>query len=307
MPDAFSEILSEPLFQKIVISFLIFIGFQIFIRIGRNFIIRRIENKDSRYLIRKLFTAVSYVVVILVIVSIFYDKLGELSVTIGIIGAGVAFALQEVIASVAGWVMLSTQSLYHVGDRIQLGGIKGDVIDVNVLRTTLMEIGDWVSGDLYNGRIVRVANSFVFKEAVFNYSADFPFVWDEVVVPIKYGGNLSEAREIIQRAIEDAVGDYIPQAEKAWTSTLRKYDVEAASVLPMVTMRATDNWMEFTGRYVVDIKKRRTTQDQIFTQVVEAIEKTNGQIGIASATFHLVEAPAFHIKVSGNAPPGDAQ
>ncbi|MCB0784290.1 MAG: mechanosensitive ion channel, partial [Flavobacteriales bacterium] len=75
------------------------------------------------------------------------------------------------------------------GDRVQLGGIKGDVIDIGVLRTTLMELGEWVDGDLYNGRMVLVANSFVFKEPVFNYSADFPFLWDELKVPVQYGAD----------------------------------------------------------------------------------------------------------------------
>ena len=76
---------------------------------------------------------------------------------------------------------------YAPGDRVQLGGIMGDVIDISILRTTLMECGDWVKADLYNGRIVRIANSFVFKAPVFNYSGDFHFVWDEITVPIKYG------------------------------------------------------------------------------------------------------------------------
>ena len=78
---------------------------------------------------------------------------------------------------------------YKTGDRVQLGGIKGDVMDIGVLRTTVMEIGQWVDGDLYNGRIVLVANSFVFKEPVFNYSGDFPFLWDGIKIPIQKANN----------------------------------------------------------------------------------------------------------------------
>jgi small-conductance mechanosensitive channel len=97
--------------------------------------------------------------------------LSSLTVALGVAGAGagIAFALQEVIASVAGWIALSFGQFYAVGDPVQLGSIKGDVIDIGVLRTTLMEIGEWVKGDQYNGRIVRVVNSFVFKEPVYNY------------------------------------------------------------------------------------------------------------------------------------------
>ena len=93
----------------------------------------------------------------------FSDKLGGFTVAFGVAGAGIAFALQEVIASVAGWVAISVGNFYSPGDRVQVGGIRGDVIDVSILRTTLMEVGEWVAADLYTGRIVRVANSSVFK------------------------------------------------------------------------------------------------------------------------------------------------
>jgi len=82
--------------------------------------------------------------------GIFSDKLGNLTVAFGVAGAGIAFALQEVIASIAGWVAVSFSNFYSVGDRVQLGGITGDVIDIGVLRTTLMETGQWVKGDQYN-------------------------------------------------------------------------------------------------------------------------------------------------------------
>ena len=95
-----------------------------------------------------------------------------------------------------------------------LGGIKGDVIDVRVLRTTIMEIGGWVDGDLYDGRMVRIANSFVFKEPVYNYSSDFPFLWDEIKVPIQYGSDYALAREILCDAAIEVVGDYSKKAEK---------------------------------------------------------------------------------------------
>ena len=104
-------------------------------------------------------------------------------------------------------ILLSVNQFYEPGDRVQLGGITGDVIDISILRTTVMEIGGWVKADLYNGRIVRIANSFIFKEPVYNYSADFPFVWDEIVLPIKYGCGHRLAREILYRVADEVVGD----------------------------------------------------------------------------------------------------
>jgi small-conductance mechanosensitive channel len=152
------------------------------------FLLRRlatstIDDNARRYRVRKLITYFGVFLVAILLLSAASSQVARLSVAIGAIGAATVFALQEVIASLAGWVALSFGNFYRPGDRVQLGGIKGDVIDIGLLRTTLMEIGSWVDGDQYSGRMVRVANSFVFKEPVFNYSAEFPFVWDEIKPP----------------------------------------------------------------------------------------------------------------------------
>jgi small-conductance mechanosensitive channel len=165
----------DPTVGKIIAVLAGMLVIAVITRIARWVLLARIESTDTRYRLRKLVNAAGILVAIILITVVFSDKLGNLTVAFGVAGAGIAFALQEVIASIAGWVAVSFGNFYSVGDRVQLGGITGDVIDIGVLRTTLMETGQWVKGDQYNGRIVRVANSFVFKEPVFNYSGDLPF------------------------------------------------------------------------------------------------------------------------------------
>jgi len=121
----------------------------------------KVKDSDTRYRVRKAISFFAFLVGFFLVAAVLSDQLGSLTVALGVAGAGIAFALQEVIASVAGWVAVSFGRFYRTGDRVKLGGIMGDVIDIAVLRTTLMECGQWVNGDLYNGRIVRVANSFV--------------------------------------------------------------------------------------------------------------------------------------------------
>ncbi|MTJ29487.1 mechanosensitive ion channel [Aphanizomenon sp. UHCC 0183] len=261
---------------------------------------RQVQDSDLRYRIRKGITFVGYAIMALLIVLIFSDSLGKLTVIFGVIGAGVAFALQEVIGSFAGWVAISFGQFYKPGDRVLLGGIMGDVIDISILRTTLMECGAWVKADLYNGRIVRIANSFVFKEPVFNYSADFPFVWDEITVPVKYGSDRSLTREILQQVANEVVGEYMPQAQVQWQHMVHKYLIEDARIEPAVTLAANDNWLEFTLRYVVDYKQRRGKKDVIFSRILDEFDNTNGSISIASTTIHIVETPAFNVKLTDN-------
>jgi small-conductance mechanosensitive channel len=261
---------------------------------------RQVQDSDLRYHIRKAITFIGYAIMALLIVLIFSDSLGKLTVIFGVIGAGVAFALQEVIGSFAGWVAISFGQFYKPGDRVLLGGIMGDVIDISILRTTLMECGTWVKADLYNGRIVRIANSFVFKEPVFNYSADFPFVWDEITVPVKYGSDRSLTREILQQVANEVVGEYMPQAQVQWQHMVHKYLIEDARIEPAVTLAANDNWLEFTLRYVVDYKQRRGKKDVIFSRILDEFDNTNGSISIASTTIHIVETHAFNVKLTDN-------
>lgn len=260
--------------------------------------VRHFHDNATRYQANKAVTFIGYLAAIVLVALVFSDKLGGLTVAFGVAGAGVAFALQEVIASIAGWVAVSFGGFYRVGDRVQLGGIKGDVIDVGVLRTTIMQIGEWVNADQYNGRIVRVANSFVFKEPVFNYSGEFPFLWDEIMLPVKYGSDYHAARELIARVAEEVVGEFAQGAEQAWEPMTHRYLIEKASVKPMVTMAANQNWIEFTLRFVVDYKARRSTKDRLFTRLLEEIDKSEGRIGIAASTLNIEKVPPLELRVT---------
>jgi small-conductance mechanosensitive channel len=155
-----------------------------------------------------------------------------------------------------------------------------------------METGNWVDGDLYNGRIVRVANSFVFKEPVFNYSGDFPFLWDEIKIPIRYGSDFELARTICKNVADKVTGSFGSEAQETWAHMTRKYQVEKATTQPMVTLIANDNWIEFTVRYVVDFKRRRITKDLLFTNLLNEINNTQGKVQFASATFEITAMPS---------------
>jgi len=290
--------LLDPLTGKLV---LVLVGFTLIVvvtRLLRRTVARYTHDNTTRYKTRKFITLLGYVAVVIFVALVFSDKLGGFTVAFGVAGAGVAFALQEVIASAAGWMAVSFGGFYKVGDRVQLGGIKGDVIDIGILRTTIMQIGEWVNADQYNGRIVRVANSFVFKEPVFNYSAEFPFLWDEIMVPIKYGSDYRLARELIERVAEEIVGDYVQPAEQAWVPITQRFLIEAASVRPTTTITANHNWIEFTLRYVVDYRVRRSVKDRLFTRILEEIDKTADQVGIAASTLNIEKVAPLEVRLS---------
>lgn len=297
MEEQIQEYLYNPTVGKIV-TFLVGVAIiWMVINAVQKKLFSRIKDNDNRYRAKKFSTFVGYLITVVFLTVIFSDKLGGFTVALGVAGAGIAFALQEVIASFAGWLAIMFGGFYNTGDRVQLGGIKGDVMDIGVLRTTIMETGQWVDGDLYNGRIVLIANSYVFKEPVFNYSGDFPFLWDEIKIPIQYGSNYDLAKEIILNAGIEVAGDLTVTSKEKWHSLQNKYRLEDAQTEPMVSLVANDNWAEYTLRYVVGYKKRRLTKTALFTKILTQIEATNGVVKMASATFQLVQAPDFNINI----------
>jgi small-conductance mechanosensitive channel len=297
MNGFFERWVLNPTAEKIIIVIAGVVVIGVLVRLLKRPLTGHIDDKDTRYRVRKFVTFAGYGAVVILVAGVFHDRLGGLAVVLGVAGAGVAFALQEVITSVAGWLAVSFGGFYKTGDRIQLGGIKGDVIDIGILRTTVMEIGDWITGDQYNGRVVRIANSFVFKEPVFNYSGDFPFLWDEIKIPVKYGSDHKLAREILERVAAEVSGEFVPRAQMAWRSVIRKYLVEDARVEPMVLIAANDNWIEFTVRYVVDFKRRRTTKTTLFDKILDEFAATKGRVAFASTTLQIVDMPPLDVNV----------
>lgn len=297
--SVFERLVENPLFVKGVVALLGVVILYVIGRIIRRSVGRYVRDDKSRYRARKAISFGIFVVILLFLSVVFSDRIGGLTVAFGVAGAGIAFALQEVIVSVAGWVAISFGDIYKTGDRVRLAGVIGDVIDISVIRTTLMECGDWVNGDLYNGRVVRIANSFVFKEPIFNYSGDFPFLWDEINIPIRYGCDVEEVRSMLTTSADEVVGEFARSALSVWSDIQRKYLVERAGVEPMITIRPDENWITFTVRYVVDFKRRRSVKDQLFVSILRRIDQSKGKISIASAAQEITLMPGSRVDLEG--------
>ncbi|MCP9766858.1 mechanosensitive ion channel family protein [Lacihabitans sp. LS3-19] len=298
MAIKFEEFFQNLAFTKLWIFLLGVITIWLLVRLLKNKVFVKIQDNESRYRAQKLSGGLAAVLSILFAIILWSDKLGGFTMALGVAGAGIAFSLQEVIASFAGWLAIMFGGFYKSGDRVQLGGIRGDVMDIGMLRTTIMETGQWVDGDLYNGRIVLIANSFIFKEPVFNYSGDFPFLWDEIKIPIQYGSNYDLVNTILLKVGKNVIGDLSMLSHTNWKNLQKKYLLEDAQTEPMVSLICNDNWVEFTLRFVVDYKKRRITKSQLFMQILKEVEATKGEVKFASATFQMVDSAEIKVKMS---------
>ncbi len=232
--------------------------------------------------VRKFVIFSGYIIILLFLALLFEDHLGRLGFALGLIGAGVAVALQDVLASLAGAFAIGFSKLYMAGDRVQIGDTRGDVIDIGLLRTTLMETGNWVSKDMYNGRIVRVPNSAVLKGPIFNYSQGFQFIWDEIKVVLTTDSDYELARNMLTRVAKEVIGNYLAEAQISWKAVSDYYETINPSLEPTITLVVNGGNLEFGVSYVVDYTKRTTVEDRLFTKIVQEVANSDGRLEWAS-------------------------
>jgi small-conductance mechanosensitive channel len=292
MTELINVFWSNDLYRKLILTVLIAIGQSILTRVLIVVATLRIpEDSPHLYTVRKV---ISYSISILAgftIFGIWIEGLGDLSVALGIMAAGLAFALQEVIGSFAGWLTIISGRPFSVGDRIETSDIRGDVVDVSILRTTLMEIGNWLQGDHNTGRIVTVSNAFIFKEPLYNYSAYLRFIWDEISLPITYDSDWQKAVTIMIEAVQahPEFQKLLPQAEEQRRLARRKLAVKITSLEPRVFVKLTDNWIELGMVYPVDNDLRRAFRSEVNQQILT--EFAVADVIIASQTMSITRFP----------------
>ncbi|WP_179320325.1 mechanosensitive ion channel family protein [Winogradskyella helgolandensis] len=290
---------TNPVLVSIIKFMIALVLILIVIQLLRRYLKKKISNTVIRYKAQKGIEFIGYVILIFLAIVYFSGSIKDFTIIIGLFTAGLAFTLQELILSIAGSVYIFLVKVYKPGDRIEINGIKGDVIDVDSIYTTMMEIGQWVSSDNYSGRIVKLSNAFVFKGPIYNYSQDFPFIWDEFNLPIRYGSDIDLAKSIILKIASETLSDYTAKSKEQWNEVVNKFYIEDAEVDPTLAISLTDNWIQFNLRYIVDFKKRRLTKHTLNEKILLEIEKTNGKIILASTTIELIKIPDLKTKRDG--------
>jgi small-conductance mechanosensitive channel len=248
-------------------------------------------------------------VLILGVVSIWFDNPARLASVIGLIGAGIAFALQRVITAVAGYFVILRGKTFNVGDRILMGGVRGDVVGLSFMQTRIMEMGQspreetdtksWVRSRQFTGRIVTVTNDKVFDEPVFNYTHAFAYIWDEVSVPVRYSSDHAAAEKCIVSAAakhalsRDKIGDEeVKRLEQ-------RFGIDVGEIDPSVFWRITEDWLEMTVRFLGPDHGIRRIKDQMTREMMAGFARDGVEIG---ATRQEAVAPA----ASKKAPPAPA-
>jgi small-conductance mechanosensitive channel len=251
---------------------------------------RRGHDDFSSFWYRRLARYGIVLAAIVVLLVVWRNSIGHVAIFGGLAVAGLAFAMQEAIGSVAGWFNIVSGGIYRIGDRIEMAGVKGDVIDITPLRTKVLEMGSslteepsWVGGRQYTGRIVSISNKATFTEPVYNYSSFFDFIWEELKLGIPHDCDWQRAEQILleeaQRA-SDTEG-----ARDAMGAMMHRFPIPKQEVDARVYVSLTDNWVELAARFVIPVREARTIKDAMSRAIAHRLRQEG--IRIASATMDL--------------------
>ncbi len=264
----------------------VFIVGPIIMAIGQKIISSRAKNPREYYRDRKLLSTFVFIAGAVAIILVWARLVPHHGTFFGLLGAGLAIALKEPLLSIAGRIAIFSGHIYDAGDRVQIGTNSGDIIDVGFFYTRILEIGNWIHGDQYSGRILQYPNAQIFGAGVFNYTRDFQYIWDEVALNVTYESNLTAATKIMLEAGNKYTQDFLSGAQQQLHRMQQYFLVPDFELKPQVYVHVTTNWVGLTMRYVVDPKKRRSASTFLYSSIFDAVQKRD-DIEIGTDTMEI--------------------
>ena len=236
---------------------------------------RRTEDVRVRYSWRKGATYGAFVIAILLLGRFWFSGFDSFTTYLGLLSAGVAIALKDPLANLAGWMFILWRRPFTVGDRIEIAGYRGDVIDVRIFQFTLMEIGNWVAADQSTGRVIRIPNSKVFTDTLANYSKGFAYIWNEIPVLVTFESNWQSAKQILQ-GIASAHTEHLSQAAtRQVRQASEQFMIFYNKLTPIVYTSVRDCGVLLTIRYLCEPRQRRTSEELIWEDVLNQFSEHN--------------------------------
>ena len=262
--------LSSAMADGLILS-LVVIGVLIALRWVTGWIIgRHTQDVRLRYRTNKLATYVVNILGIFLLGSIWLSGFRSVSTFLGLLSAGLAIALKDIISSLAGWLYILGRKPFEVGDRIAIDGHSGDVIDQRLFRFSMLEIGNWVDADQSTGRVIHIPNSRVFVASIANYTGGFAYIWNELPVLITFESDWRKAKRILQEIADRYYAETTEQAAQAIARAARSQMIVYKQLNPRVWTAVADSGVVLTVRYLCDPRQRRGTAETLWEEILTA-------------------------------------
>ena len=289
--QSLSEYLNlSPEFLKNLILTMVLLLLLSLVRFLCNVIIKkRIPDAMKSYRWRRAILYSYSVLLIVLIGPIWIKGIASLTTFLGLASAGVAVAMHDTIANVAGWFFIMSRKPFKVGDRIEIGQITGDVIDIRIFQFSVVEVGNWIDADQSTGRIVHVPNSKVLRETLANYQIGFEYIWHEIPVLITFESDWKKAKRLLQKIANDNVENLLKGAQEQIRRAAEKYFIFYGTLTPIVYTAVKDSGVLLTMRYLVNPRQRRSSEQQIWESTLDAFDEEDDiELAYPTTRFYTV-------------------
>jgi small-conductance mechanosensitive channel len=261
----------------LVTAFLCFLSL-IIEKIIEQLLQKKAHRKAAYYNVVRFLRLITLMIIVVIIVSFLNENWYTAAVSLGLISLILGFALQSPIASLIGWFYIVIRAPYKVGERIQVQGFTGDVVEINYFDTTLWEFaGNYMTNDLPSGRLIRFPNSFVWQYEVYNYSWEkFPYIWNEIPFYIGFQSDLQLVEETIRSIAQQELGPAMKEEVAKMRRLVKETPIDDFEIkdFPFVQFRInTNTWAEALLIYLVEPKKSAFVRTLLIKKILIALSK----------------------------------
>lgn len=231
------------------------------------------HDAKLRYRWQKATTYLVSLLGVLLLGRVWFGGFHEAGNFLGLFAAGIAIALKDILVNIAGWLFMIWRRPFLVGDRIQIGTMAGDVIDVRLFHFTLNEIGNWVDADQSTGRVIHIPNGRVLTDVIANYSEGFEYIWNEIPVLVTMESDWERAKQILLEIVQRDSAEIVKAAEESVRHSTKKFMILYTTLTPTVYTKVGEDGVVLTMRYLCEPRKRRVTEQTIWEDVLRAFEQ----------------------------------
>jgi len=235
------------------------------------------EERTRLHTLRAVFHFAAQAAGVLLILFVIFGAPQQLPTIIGFAGAGLTVALKDFIVGFFGWFVLMGKNGIRVGDWVEINGVAGEVIEINLLRTILLETGNWTDTGHPTGRKVAFVNSYAIEGHFFNFTTSGQWLWDELRITVPTHLDPHLLIDHIQQAVTKETAANVRAAEEEWAHLTKRYRVRAVSAAPAVNLRPTASGVELHVRYITRAQDRFAMRARLNQALVQLLRQSLDQ------------------------------
>ena len=260
-------------------------------RLLMGLISKSVKDIGNRYQWRKAVGYLSFFIGLITIGRIWLTGMETLVTFLGLLTAGIAIALKDPLMNIAGWMHILSRKPFDVGDRIEINGVAGDVIDIRIFQFSILEIGNWVNADQSTGRVLHIPNGLIFNTILGNYTHGFPYIWNEMEILITFESDWRQAKKTLQSIVDEFIAPQLDDIENSVRQTSQPYMIKPGKITPIVYTSVEDSGVLFSIRYLCNPHRRRSSSSAIWEKTLEAFAKEK-EIELAYPTRRFYKQPS---------------